>query len=394
MAPKPIRILICSPYYWPATRYGGPVQSIHGLAKALVALGHTVRVFTTNMDGAERLPYSDGAEVERDGVNVRYFAVDRFARLFYAPGMKAAAAQTLEITDIVHLNGAYLWPMPMMAKQAQRHGLPYLYSPRGMLLPDLIEGRSKWVKKAWITAFERSLIAKAAALHATAEAEAQGLTKLFPGAPGTYTIGNGVVAPGLSENFNTLPFWPANSTGRRIAFLGRLDWMKGVDLLLDTVANLPDAQLSIAGPDYDGIKAQLAMQAQDLGISHRVRFLGKLDGEKKWQFLNSADCVVIPSQHESFGMTLVEAMAVGTPVVTSASVGASAVLAQVDAQSIVQRNAHEFAERVGHLLDNHDERAAIGRAAKAHVEQNHSWASIASHFVSVYETCIGTQNAP
>ncbi|MEL6785592.1 MAG: glycosyltransferase [Pseudomonadota bacterium] len=388
-----MRILLCSPYYLPATRYGGPVQSIHGLAKALVALGHTVSVFTTNMDGPERLPYADGVLVQLDGVSVRYFSVDRFARLFYAPGMKSAAVDAMDDADIVHLNGSYLWPMPMMARHAQKRGIPYVYSPRGMLLPNLIEGRSKWVKKAWINAFERPLIAGAAALHATAEAEADALETMFPSAPTIHTIGNGVDAPNSSEDDDASRFWPPGSNGHRIAFLGRLDWMKGVDLLLEALVLVEIGHLAIAGPDHDGLQTKLEKQAQELGVADRVGFIGKLDGELKWQFLRSADCVAIPSQQESFGMTLVEAMAVGTPVVTSAKVGASAVLAQVDIESIVPRTAHHFATRIGDLLASPQQRATIGRASKDHMRQNHSWRSVAARFVDAYEACITGHNA-
>ena len=69
-----MKILHVVPTYYPATRYGGPIRSVHGLASALAAQGHDVHVYTTNVDGKGVLPVPLDRPVQLDGVNVWYFA--------------------------------------------------------------------------------------------------------------------------------------------------------------------------------------------------------------------------------------------------------------------------------------------------------------------------------
>src|SRR5262245_35937718 len=85
-----LRLLHVVPSYLPATVYGGPLYSIHGLCKALAEYGHDVSVFTTNLDGERDMDLPLGTPVERDGVQVSYFPVPRFRRLGWAPAMGRA----------------------------------------------------------------------------------------------------------------------------------------------------------------------------------------------------------------------------------------------------------------------------------------------------------------
>ncbi len=75
--------------------------------------------------------------------------------------------------DAVHLHSVFLWPILAGARAARAHGVPYVISPRGMLVPELIRRKSRWVKEAWIRLVERPNLENAAAVHATSAIEAQ-----------------------------------------------------------------------------------------------------------------------------------------------------------------------------------------------------------------------------
>ena len=68
-----MKILHVVPSYYPAVRYGGPIRSVHGLARALVSRGHDVHVYTTNVDGPKDADVPIGNAVDLDGVSVSVF---------------------------------------------------------------------------------------------------------------------------------------------------------------------------------------------------------------------------------------------------------------------------------------------------------------------------------
>ena len=89
--------------------------------------------------------------------------------------MREALHLNIANFDIVHLHSVFLWPTSAAAQAARKAGVPYVLSPRGMLVGDLIRRKSSLAKRAWITLFERRNIEKAAAVHLTSEIEASEL---------------------------------------------------------------------------------------------------------------------------------------------------------------------------------------------------------------------------
>src|SRR5215469_12640336 len=105
-----MRLLHITPTYLPATRYGGPIFSVHGLCRALAARGHAVEVFTTSIDGPSNSAVPHGVPVDVDGVNVRYFASPLLRRLYFAPALVPALRHELKQADVAHLHSVFLWP--------------------------------------------------------------------------------------------------------------------------------------------------------------------------------------------------------------------------------------------------------------------------------------------
>src|SRR5690349_9357352 len=105
-----LRILQVTPTYLPATRYGGPIYSVHGLARALNELHHEVHVFTTNVDGTKDSKVPLGQPVNMEGVNVWYFSAGKPRRIYRSPAMGKALHAMLNGFDVVHLHSVFLWP--------------------------------------------------------------------------------------------------------------------------------------------------------------------------------------------------------------------------------------------------------------------------------------------
>ncbi len=125
----------------------------------------------------------------------------------------------------------------------------------------------------------------------------------------------GGAAAALKARF---PQWAA---GRYLLFLSRIHEKKGCDLLIDAFAEVapqyPDLQLAIVGPDQVGLQPALQAQAQKLGVGERIHFPGPLYGADKWNAMSGAEAFVLPSHQENFGVVVAEAMACGTPVLTT-----------------------------------------------------------------------------
>ncbi len=136
--------------------------------------------------------------------------------------------------------------------------------------------------------------------------------------------------------------------GNYVAFAGRLSGEKGVDILLETWRHLQaDVRLKIAG---DGPLAGDVQAASD--ADQRIEWMGKLDKEKMGDFLGRAACLIMPSVcYETFGLTIVESFAKGTPVIASRQGAMQELVSDGQTGFLVEpANAKAFAEKVEQIF--------------------------------------------
>ena len=181
---------------------------------------------------------------------------------------------------------------------------------------------------------------------------------------------------------------------RILLFVGRIEPLKGVDILLGAAAQVEaesDCFVLIIGGDsaaQDGEMAHLRLLASELGISERVNFLGAVDHEKLPLFYSAADVCVVPSFYESFGLVALEAMACGTPVVASRVGGLTATVRDGETGYLIPWRCPEpFAERIELLLGNEQLRRAFGASARETVER-FRWANVAEAVLGLYAELI------
>jgi len=381
-----MRILLYCPNYLPAIRYGGPVRSSHGLAKALVAQGHDVHVVTTNVDGPDLIDTPLAVPVDIDGVSVRYFATQAPRRIYLSPMMGRVLEAEAGSFDVVHTNGMFLWPGPKAAAAAVRAGTPVVVSPRGMLAPELIAGRSTLVKKLWIASFERRHLANAAAIHVTSDEEADGVRRTGLDLAPISVIGNGVEIPAEPpDKTDVEEIWKGVPPGSRVALLGRLDWTKGIDLAIEACVHVSRARLLIAGPDQIGLRTKLEPTIpRDVDGKPVARFVGAVDGARKWALLAGADLLLAPSVKESFGMSVAEALAMGIPVVCTEGVGAKTIVNRLHSSLVVKRDAQALSGAIETMLLHPEHRAALGKQAVSLMHHEYTWHAIAAQMSDLY----------
>ena len=394
-----MRILHVVPTYLPATRYGGPIVAVHSLCRALAARGHTVEVFTTSIDGPldTAVPYD--RPVMLDGVKVRYFASRRLRRLSYAPALMQSLDDEISGADVVHLHSAFLWPTWRAARLSRKSRIPYVVSPRGMLVKSLIASRNRLIKSAWIALIERSNLEQAAAIHATSAIEAEEIQKFGWRLQRIAVVPNGVDAieqavrqearQEMRQEMRQVS--PAADiaalAGREplVLFFGRLARVKGLDRLLRAFARTRRGTLAIVGNDYEGLAASLAEMARQLKLDDRVRIVPRTitDAEKECMFA-AARVFVLPSYSESFGNVVLEAMQRGLPVIVTPEVGAAEVVRESGGGLVAGGDAQSLGAAIDRLTENAAQSAAMGEVGRRHVSERYGWPSVAARMEALY----------
>lgn len=215
--------------------------------------------------------------------------------------------------DVVHENCCWMAGSALTQKWAQQLGYKVVLTPHGMLEPWIIK-RHYWIKKVpalWL--YQKDAVVKADYLHATAESEKENLLKLG------YNRKVEVIANGIDvDEIVMKTSWERK---KQILFLSRIHVKKGINYLIEAVAalkeDLKDYKINIAGEGEESYIDELKQMAYRLGVADYIHFIGGVYGNRKWELFCNADVFVLPTHSENFGIVVVEALACGTPVVTT-----------------------------------------------------------------------------
>jgi len=373
-----VKILHVVPTYLPARRYGGPIFAVHGLAQALTARGHEVDVFTTNVDGDSTSEVQVATRVDLDGVGVHYFP-SPFRRIYWSPGLRRALATSIARYDVAHLHSVFLYPTAAAARAAQHARVPYVISPRGMLVPELIEAKSRWTKTAWLRLIERRNFAGAAAIHFTSEREREDAKRTNTPIPSSFVVPNGIA---LSER---PPASDSQRDSATILYLGRINWKKGIDRLISALPYVDNAHLVIAGNDEENLTPRLRELSERLGVNARVEFLGAVGGDRKEELLGRATLFALASMSENFGNVVLEAMAAGTSVVVTPEVGLADEVRRAHAGLVAAPQPRELAAAINELLRDPEARRTMGECGRRAVAERFAWPRVAEEMEAQYE---------
>jgi glycosyltransferase involved in cell wall biosynthesis len=282
--------------------------------------------------------------------------------------------------DIVHLMG-YWSPLGVLTSLMARHlGVPYVICPAGALP---LFGRSRLLKRAFNYLIGRRQVLNATGWIAVTASELPDFSAYGVDPTAVAIIPNGVEESEFSsklrscvlDNTNVLPL-------RFVLFMGRLNLIKGPDLLLEAFGNVarefPDVDLLFAGPD-EGMQALLMCRAVELGIDSRVRFIGFVTGSEKVALYRSAMLLVVPSRLEAMSIVAVEAGICGLPVLMTDQCGLNDIR-EIEPGLIVPANADELAAGLRLTLEDADRSRSWGMNWQAMVRERFLWADIGQRF--------------
>ena len=174
--------------------------------------------------------------------------------------------------------------------------------------------RHYWTRKLpAILLYQRRTVRAANLIHTTAESERENILKLGWN-DHVHVIDNCVDV----DNIGMKADWRRK---KRMLFLSRVHVKKGINFLIEAVAALKDELdgdvVKIAGPGEESYINELKELAKRLRVDDRVEFVGSVFGDRKFDLYREADVFVLPTHSENFGIVVTEALACGTPVITT-----------------------------------------------------------------------------
>lgn len=358
-----MRILKVTQTYYPYLNNGGPPAKVSGIAKMFVRRGHDVTVLTADR-GSEnndaintewkREKIDLGWESFIDGVQTIYLpTIVSYRTATLNPRIFKFCDQLLTGYDVVHVYGLYDLLGCIVARSCVRRGTPYVLEPLGMFGPKI---RSKRKKRLYGWLIGTHLFQRAKIVIASSESEREELVRGGIAPEKIVLRRNGLELAQFAPLPNRGEFRAKlgiNEEVPLVLFLGRLSFIKGLDVLVRAFANVGrEAKLIIAGPDdQDGCAKSIRKLVSKLGLEQRIVLTGPLYGREKLQAFVDANLFVLPSRHESFGNAAAESVACGTPVLVTDKCG---IAPFVDGQAgiVTPCDTEEIIKGINLLLDD------------------------------------------
>jgi glycosyltransferase involved in cell wall biosynthesis len=239
-------------------------------------------------------------------------------------------------------------------------------------------------KKPFWSIVQRPSLRWVTCFHATAPTEVEDIRRHGFEQP-IALIPNGIDVPTLERRAEAR---------RTMLYLGRIHPNKQVDVLVRAWARVedahPDWQLRIVGPDNDarGFLEEMRRLADSLGLS-RIAFDGELTGDSKLDAYRTSDAYVLPTKTENFGITIAEALAAGTPVITTTGAPWPELSARGAGWWIDQGEEPLVAALEDAMSRSRQELESMGRNGRRWMLNDFEWRTIASKMLDFYEWIAG-----
>ena len=332
-----------------------------------------------------------GLEVERIKAlgDVNIHILQCLNERFYIP--KVSIQKLCELVkncDIVHLMGHWELTDALIYPIIRHYDTPYVNCPAGSLK---IQGRSRSIKYLYNLLIGNRIIRNASKLIAISSNEFSQFKQYGAEAPDIVLIPNGI-NPDEYLTIDDKAFRARNCLDDApfVLFIGRLNSIKGPDLLLRAFIELkddhPDYHLVFAGPD-EGLKSEMERMISDAKMSHRIHFTGFLFQEEKSMALNAANLLVIPSRSEAMSIVVLEAGAASTPVLATDQCGLNEI-EEIGGGCIVPVSVKGLYDGLQKMLSQGNELKDMGKKLKSFVLANYTWDAMAGRLIELYKSIL------
>jgi glycosyltransferase involved in cell wall biosynthesis len=299
--------------------------------------------------------------------------------------------------DVLHIHAVFSHACIAAARACLADGVPYVVRPLGTLDPWSLRQKRLRKRLLW-HAGAKYVVRGAAAVHYTA-AQEQRLAEPFAGASRGVVIPLGVDAELLNAAPRTWPFrdgHPALAKSPYVLVLCRLHPKKGLEQLLGAFLSLTREQafsnwrLVVAGDGAPEYVSRLKRFVEERHGEGHVVFAGWLDGAARAAALREATLVALVSHQENFGLSVVEAMACGVPVLVSSHVNLAEEIQAAGAGWVTSLDQAQLLEILREVLEAEEEWARRGQAGRELVRRRFLWSTVAEQLIELYRSIVKT----
>jgi glycosyltransferase involved in cell wall biosynthesis len=361
------------------TTGGGTAERTLQISLALTDVGHDCTILTTDL----------GMTVERrlQLNNIRLIALPCLCKRLYLFkfSLSELRAAVLE-ANIIHLMSHWTFINALVYLLTICYKKPYAVCPAGALP---VFGRSKFIKKLYNVVVGRAIIRNAFFHIAIADNELSHFAEYGVPATKVSLIPNGVNPVDFTIHDHEKDIFRKHAgldSNPYILFMGRLNVIKGPDLLLQAFLSIfdrfPDVHLVFAGPDggmLQTLKEQISTQEQ----KKRIHFVGHIAGNIKASAYSSALLLVVPSRQEAMSIVALESGVCGVPVLMTDQCGFG-TLSDIGGGMVVLATVDALSEGLVSLLENRSNLPSMGERFKTYILEHYTWHAAAIAYLGLF----------
>jgi len=297
--------------------------------------------------------------------------------------------------NLIYLSGIFdFYSIPVLYTNTK-----FIYSAHGSFMKDAYNmiKLKKLKKDFYMSTVGYKLLDKAILIRLITEKEKEHFLEFYPEFENKIrVIPNGLDLSQLEANLNKsalIEKYPKLKNKKIILFLSRINWIKGLNILIPAFAKLYNEDknyhlLIVGKDDGDGYEQRVRQWVNEYGLTDAVTFTGLLTGKDKLMAFYGSDVFVLPSYSENFGVAVVEAMACGVPIVVSDKVGISREIMRYNAGTLVKNTVDDVYNGIKNVFSNLDKTKDMALNGRKMVHELYDINKVADKMIEMYEEAI------